>query len=276
VLFELLLFLKNKKTYSYNPDQLNLIFMKTLILTITLVLTFAVSFAQSGTGKNLKDQSILQFVTEQGVLLNDSVLKFERNDPFADIVETYKIKSTYADTMHIRVRKITHQLVNGAMNTFCLDYCFPPSVDTSEILQLPPYGEQFFELYYNSNGNSGLTDVTFEVYDLETLGEKVSAQIHVKYHVSPNSLFDEPKLIVSNPFPNPASTRTTFTYTLPDHSANAIVVFRNMLGQQVLTSKLNASSDRTTVELSSLKSGMYTYSVIIDGKTNSAGKLIVK
>lgn len=276
MLFELLLFLKNKKTYSYNPDQQILTYMKTLLLTLTFTLAISVLFAQSNSGLQLKDQAILQFVDEQGVLLNDSTIQFNSSDAHFELMQIYKIKSTSTDTMHIRVRKITHQVVTGANNTFCLDVCYMSTTDTSGIVELPPDALQDFILDYNSFGYSGLTDVTFEVYDLETLGEKVSAQIHVKYHVSPNSIFDEPKLIVSNPFPNPASTRTTFTYTIPDHSANAIVVFRNMLGQQVLTSKLNASSDRTTVELSSLKSGMYTYSVIIDGKTNSAGKLIVK
>lgn len=250
--------------------------MKTLILSITLVLSFAVSFAQSGAGKHLKDQAILQFVDDQGVLLNDSTIQFSSSNAHFELMQIYKIKSTSADTLHIRVRKITHQVVTGANNTFCLDVCYSATTDTSNTVELPPDALQDFILDYNSFGYSGLTDVTFEVFDLETMGEKVSAQIHVKYNVSPNSIFDQPKLIVSNPYPNPATTRTTFTYTLPAFTTNAAVVFNNMLGQQVLSCKLNTSADKTTVDLSALRPGMYTYSVIIDGKTNSTGKLILK
>lgn len=250
--------------------------MKTLILTITLALTFAVSFAQSGAGKNLKDQSILQFVDEQGVLLNDSVIKFNSSEAHFELMQVYKIKSTTDDTLHIRVRKITHQVVTGANNTFCLDVCYSATTDTSSMVELVPGALQDFILDYNSFGFSGLTDVTFEVYDLETLGEKVSAQIHVKYHVSPQGINDEPKLFVSNPYPNPASTRTTFTHTLPAHNSNAIVVFRNMLGQQVLSCKLNVSADKTQVDLSSLVPGVYMYSVIVSDKVYNSGKLVVR
>lgn len=250
--------------------------MKTLILTFSLVFSLSLLFAQSDTGKQLKTESILQFVDEQGVLLNDSVIKFNSSEAHFELMQVYKIKSTTDDTLHIRVRKITHQVVTGANNTFCLDVCYSATTDTSSMVELVPGALQDFILDYNSFGYSGLTDVTFEVYDLETLGEKVSAQIHVKYLVSPQGINDEPKLFVSNPYPNPASTRTTFTYTLPEHNSNAIVVFRNMLGQQVLSGKLNASADRTQVDLSSLNPGVYMYSVIVNDKVYNSGKLVVK
>lgn len=250
--------------------------MKTLILSITLVLSFAVSFAQSGAGKHLKDQAILQFVDDQGVLLNDSTIQFSSSNAHFELMQIYKIKSTSADTLHIRVRKITHQVVTGAENTFCLEVCYGESRDTSNMIDLLPGTLQEFILDYNSNGFSGLTDVSFEVFDLETLGQKVSAQIHVKYLVSPNGIPNEPRPYFANPYPNPATTKTTFVYPMSEVNTNTVVVFRNMLGQQVLTGKLSPSFDRTTIDLSSLRSGMYTYAVIVDKKIMNTGKLIVK
>jgi hypothetical protein len=67
--------------------------------------------------------------------------------------------------------------------------------------------------------------------------------------------------------PNPVTDKTQIHYFLPENASNAEMIFFNQFGQEIgrttLTNKGNAVLD---VDVLSISAGVYTYSMIVDGR----------
>jgi hypothetical protein len=73
--------------------------------------------------------------------------------------------------------------------------------------------------------------------------------------------------------PNPAKNTTSIRYSIPTNNGSAQLQLIDNLGRTVKTIQLN-SSGRINLDLSSLSSGTYTYSLIVDGKVVETKKLV--
>ncbi|MFL5788780.1 MAG: tail fiber domain-containing protein [Flavisolibacter sp.] len=73
--------------------------------------------------------------------------------------------------------------------------------------------------------------------------------------------------------PNPARTATSIGYSIPTNNGSAQLQLIDNLGRTVKTIQLN-SSGRINLDLSSLSSGTYTYSLVVDGKVVETKKLV--
>jgi len=75
--------------------------------------------------------------------------------------------------------------------------------------------------------------------------------------------------------PNPFKDNTVINYTLSETIKSAQVVFYNTLGQVIKVVELNDRGEgRLNVYAEDLRSGMYTYSLIIDGNVCESKKMI--
>ena len=73
--------------------------------------------------------------------------------------------------------------------------------------------------------------------------------------------------------PNPARLSTSIGYSIPANNGSAQLQLIDNLGRTVKTIQLN-SSGRINLDLSSLSSGTYTYSLVVDGKIVESKKLL--
>lgn len=76
-------------------------------------------------------------------------------------------------------------------------------------------------------------------------------------------------------YPNPAQDHVVVDYTL-ENSEQGVFELKNVLGQTVQTFKLQEGSHRVPVDISSLSSGSYFYSCVVNGSRVSSGKLVVQ
>lgn len=74
--------------------------------------------------------------------------------------------------------------------------------------------------------------------------------------------------------PYPATTWTTITYTLPADATKANIILTNTLGITVATYNLSGNDLQKVLDLRSLASGVYTYTVSC-GKHSQTGKLVI-
>ncbi len=74
--------------------------------------------------------------------------------------------------------------------------------------------------------------------------------------------------------PNPAATWATIAYTLPADAAKASLSLTNPLGITVATYNLSGNEVQKVLDLRSLASGVYTYTVSC-GKHSQTGKLVI-
>lgn len=80
---------------------------------------------------------------------------------------------------------------------------------------------------------------------------------------------------VSKAYPNPASTSTSFYVNVLKSGKSAQLKFFNMLGTEVKNIDVNETRGSVKVNVSDLKSGIYFYSLWVDGKSTGTGKLMV-
>jgi hypothetical protein len=128
---------------------------------------------------------------------------------------------------------------------------------------------------YFPYGHSGITSITYEFFDYDTFGVPVSAKTTFEYHLSANFI-SEDKLVFKGLYPNPASQYAHFDYNLPATSGNSHLIIRNMLGVEMENISIENRSGKKAIDVNSYPSGIYFYTLVVDGKVIQSKKLIVK
>ena len=70
---------------------------------------------------------------------------------------------------------------------------------------------------------------------------------------------------LSDAYPNPANGTTSISYELTSNE-EAILEVYNMIGEQVERLRLNGSEGTATINTSEMESGVYFYSLLVEGR----------
>ncbi|MBK8684776.1 MAG: T9SS type A sorting domain-containing protein [Bacteroidetes bacterium] len=73
--------------------------------------------------------------------------------------------------------------------------------------------------------------------------------------------------------PNPFTTDTRISYTIPFQYQSAKIGVYDLNGQELKLLTLNAPIGEVIIQGGKLKPGMYIYTLIVDGKTLSSKKM---
>ena len=80
---------------------------------------------------------------------------------------------------------------------------------------------------------------------------------------------------LDKPVPNPFKEKTTISYTLPETYAKAQLVFHNSQGKLIQSVELTGNGEgQLNVFADDLTSGIYTYTLVVDGKIIQTKKMI--
>ncbi|MBK7213286.1 MAG: T9SS type A sorting domain-containing protein [Bacteroidales bacterium] len=223
---------------------------------------------------------VIDLFDEEGHTVNNSVINVHTTDTSsaAYLDAKVKVKNNTSQELFMFARRITNVAVPGTMNTFCYGVCYPPFVDTSFVVVSIPGGavDSNFVADYTPSGQGGTTSLTYEFYDLYSLGSPVTATVTIEFSLSGVGIPENSTLVFDGPAPNPAQDYTTFTYDLPVSARSASLVIRNLLGAVVDHVILDRESGKAIVNTASLPSGIYLYSLLIDNKVSFTNKLIVR
>jgi hypothetical protein len=84
------------------------------------------------------------------------------------------------------------------------------------------------------------------------------------------------KATLGQSYPNPTTSETTIPFSLPKNSKAATICINEVVtGRQVKSYKLRPEETRLKVDLNDLSSGMYTYTLQIEGKPVATKKIVV-
>ncbi|SKC23892.1 tail fiber domain-containing protein [Alkalitalea saponilacus] len=87
---------------------------------------------------------------------------------------------------------------------------------------------------------------------------------------------DDDKAILFSNIPNPFGDKTEISCYLPNSSKSAFLIIYDLNGNQVNRMTVKGTGNvKVTVPASDLKSGMYLYSLIVDGKEIDTKRMIV-
>ena len=89
-------------------------------------------------------------------------------------------------------------------------------------------------------------------------------------------LFENERISISTAYPNPASGFTNFDYQLSDKAKDARITLSDVFGSVIQEHKLSAQENKLKVNTSLLSSGVYFYTLSLDGKMIITKKLIVR
>ncbi len=259
---------------------------KLLLFTFTLLL-LSVLTARPLTLQSIHSDSnyilstdTLELYDTLGNIINNSTIRITSSDPDVDpmVGHIWFKNTTNTEMPNVKVRRIINQEVEGSMNTFCFGTsCYGPSTDESPVADTAKVGiiNKSFYADYSPNQNGGITSITYEFFDSITFGVRVSAKATIEFHLSANSI-NEDKLVFKGPYPNPASLSVNFEYNLPATVRNARLIIRNLLGVEMENIAIETRSGKKSIDVNNFASGIYFYSLILDGKVIQSKKMIVK
>jgi len=182
------------------------------------------------------------------------------------------------DTEWLMQTSRTNTLADGIEAYVCFGSCFPNDVfdidyeffeglGASYALHLAPidtlgvlhYGLCQFKLDFIAEDQSMTLFVNI---DVQSLGVKEQNPVNVSLAAYPN--------------PAPANSLIHVSYTLANKNDDNRLVIRNILGTRVMNISLNPYTDRVSIDISPLVSGIYFYSIENRNSISIAKKLIVK
>lgn len=89
-------------------------------------------------------------------------------------------------------------------------------------------------------------------------------------------LFSNEKISISNVYPNPASSYASIDYNLLNQGDQAKIILCNVLGNVVGEYPLVKDAKRLYISTQELSSGVYFYTLSVEGKSLITKKLIIK
>jgi len=174
----------------------------------------------------------------------------------------------------VTVQRTVNNLFPGHNSYFCWVQCYgsQTSIAPDNMTLVPGENTDIFRGDLETFGISGISIVSYCFYDANNISDSVC----VEYIYDATTGLNEAvagKNYISKAYPNPASTTTNFYVNLAKTSKNARLKFFNMLGAEV--KDVAVLQNTVKVNVSDLKSGVYFYSLIVDGKSTTTGKLMV-
>jgi len=218
-------------------------------------------------------------LTWDGEELGESVLIVgDPND--AEIVFHAVLTNNTSEAINIMVVRKRLEILDGANSQFCWGLCYPPATDTSGQYILLKAGEssddEAFSGHYIPSGVIGTSSIEYTFYNMDNPDVKVS--VVANYKGSPAGIAEEAMVggSVSEIYPNPASNFVNIDYELTSEVTQANVKVFNLLGAEVKSANLIQSGNKLRMDISDLESGIYFYSVIVNGDVYRTKKLVVQ
>jgi hypothetical protein len=134
-----------------------------------------------------------------------------------------------------------------------------------------------FEIKLFPNGYYGLNKFRFEFWSEEDQSDKITLYVDIDMtQVEINELNNSS--VSFSAFPNPVSANSMInvSYTLTERSADYYLIIRNLFGAQVLNIPISCGENFISVDISTLVSGIYFYSIENKNLISVSKKLIVK
>jgi len=181
-----------------------------------------------------------------------------------------------SQTLDLVVASYNHNLTAGHFTYFCWFVCYDTSVTTSpdSIRLAPGTSTNAFVDYVVPNNIPGHDELSYRFYDQNGVSTD-TLTVTFNYDFMPVGIYEVTSgRNFSITGPNPANEFTKITYVV-NSKADAKVVVTNMIGEKINEIRLYDKQNTMTVPVKQLKSGIYIYSLVVDGKVMSSKKLVV-
>lgn len=190
----------------------------------------------------------------------------------------FDVKNISAGIVNVKAKKIENSMQPGSSSTFCWNgYCYLSTVYVSTTAATIASGakDTTFSGDYKPKGNLGQSIITYVFFRTDNTDD--SAFVIVQFNATPVGfeLYSSESFEISNPYPNPASSHTSFNYSFPENSS-ASFALSDITGNKIKEIPLNTTQGVLEVSTNDISEGMYFYSFYLNGKMIMTKKLIVQ
>lgn len=185
---------------------------------------------------------------------------------------------TANENMRVVAKKTPNDpIVEGTSTWLCFGQCLAPSTGVQETNpeEMTAGNPMLFSGHYMADNYTTVLSqeqsVTFELWNAANPDEKFVINVIFKY-----SLDDVAEVSAQNvisAYPTPATSVINFDYNV---NGNAMVVIYNMMGQEVMRNEIAGQNGTLSMNVSDLNSGVYFYSLVINGKTEKSNKIVIR
>ena len=193
-----------------------------------------------------------------------------------------EVKNISSQPVKVIVLRTGQNLASDHKANFCwYTACYAPftseSTDTIELA--PDSVENSFKGTINPKGKGGTSTVTHCFVNAEDLSDSICYT--ATYEIAGTTTSAKDALIadgahsVSNAYPNPATDKVYFDYSI-GAQAEATIELYDLLGAKVSEFNLNPKSSQLVIHTDNYKPGVYIYSVRVGGQSVGGNKLIIK
>ncbi|NVO20089.1 MAG: hypothetical protein HXX13_10335 [Bacteroidetes bacterium] len=223
--------------------------------------------------------SSLKLFDATGNCINGSAVEVLSTDTSsAAVLSTIvKIQNNSGQNLEMFVHRITNSAVPGTLNSFCYGICYQPETDTSFVSVFIHNGtvDSGFVADYYPDKHGGTTSLTYEFFDNSIFGIPLVADFTINFILRGVGMPDLEGLTFNGPYPNPAGANAFIDYSFAKPVNNSYLSVRNILGSEVERVMMNSESGKAMLLTSDLANGIYSCSLVIDGKNMLSRKLIV-
>ncbi|MBN1200071.1 MAG: T9SS type A sorting domain-containing protein [Bacteroidales bacterium] len=238
--------------------------MKKIIL-LTYLLSIAVFFGYS--------QS-LSLVHNSNPVANDEAINFN-GEPSTSVINSFiGVVNNGSTALSVKCKKVEISLIPDTENAFCWDVCYGPDIYVSIgwVDIDPGVTNTAFTGDYSPQNHAGQSIIRYVFFDANNPNDSVC--FRALYNAYPLGMENHEVLAsLSAAYPNPASVQASFSYSV-ERGATALLLVRNVLGSTVKEVSLTGSG-MTSISTLDLSEGIYFYSLVVNGKTESTRKLVV-
>jgi hypothetical protein len=193
------------------------------------------------------------------------------------LTSNFTLNNNGSQTLNVMAEMYTRTMAPGHYSYFCWTICY----DTSIVLSTAPIsinaGEStsVFEGWVGGNNSPGQDEITYRFYDMNGLSDTLYLTFTYDFYSATGiSELSSSRYSLNFTGPNPANNYTNITYNIPQQKESKIIV-TNLLGKKVNEIFLNGKSNSMQISTADLYSGIYMYSLMIDGKLMNTKKLVV-
>lgn len=221
----------------------------------------------------------LQVLDLDGNDVSSSVINVWGDSAYATLMEApFDVKNISIGTVDVKAKKIENSMQPGSSNTFCFNgYCYLSSVYVSPTAATIAAGakDTTFSGDYRPKGNLGQSIIIYVFFRTDDIND--SAFVIVLFNATPAGidLYSSESFEISNPYPNPASSHTSFNYSFPENSS-ASFTLSDITGNIIKEIPIYNTQGILEVSSSDISEGMYFYSFYLNGKMLMTKKLIIQ
>lgn len=196
-----------------------------------------------------------------------------------ELVAEWGVQNISENFLEVRAKRVVQQNVQGAINYFCWGVCFDENTNISPVsvnqdMNAGDINHTFYA-HYRPQNNAGEAIIQYCFFNAadptDETCQTVTYCVDCEQSVSEQNM----EIEVGEIYPNPLKGLGSISYNLPSTPKNAKFVIYNMVGEVVKESAVTSKNGILFINGTDFESGIYLYSIQMDGKSSAMKKLVV-